>query len=66
MTQQKELVQNKTPEVTKSKKGKMVAFLLLFVSSFLVGVLSDGSNFSVALRAFRSFTCGFGTTAACF
>lgn len=37
MTQQKELVQNKTPEVTKSKKEKMVAFLLLFVSSFLVG-----------------------------
>lgn len=66
MTQQKELVQNKTPEVTKSKKEKWLLFFCYLFLLSLSGVLPDGSNFSLALRAFRSFTCGFGTTAACF
>ena len=66
MTQQKELVQNKTPEVTKSKKEKWLLFFCHLFLLSLSGVLSDGSNFSLALRAFRSFACGFGTTAACF
>ena len=66
MTQQKELVHNKTPEVTKSKKEKRLLFFCHLFLLSLSGVLPDGSNFSLALRVFRSFTCNFGTTAACF